>query len=387
MNKNTHLNRRDFIKTTGSLAVAGTFSGKFLKSQDKEKSSKPKTNIQDALKIPRNDSSMPGKYPGKAIIIQNSKALKNGKFDYEQVSYMLDQSVLMLTQSTDRKKAWNTFFSPNDRIGIKVNPVGGKLLSTSKEIVRTIISELLNIGVQLHNITIWDRREFQLHEAGFNNDNFPGVNIIGTERKDKNGSFYDSKGKLFSEQMIDKEWYYWADVEGKYNKETLPYMVNEGKYSFFSKICTQMVDKIINVPVLKNAGNSVSLCLKNIAYGSITNTARLHRQLWAETCAEVPCFPPLRDKVVLNIIDGIKGCYEGGPAAKPEFITDFNSIIVSTDPVTADRIGYNIIKDKRIETAVQKKEIPAAMNFMFYAEQLGLGIANMQKINMFKRVI
>ena len=79
--------------------------------------------------------------------------------------------------------------------------------------------------------------------------------------------------------MIDKEWYYWADCEQEYDAYTLPYMVNSGKYSYFSKICTQEVDKIINVPILKNAGPTVTLCMKNLAYGAITNTGRLHKTL------------------------------------------------------------------------------------------------------------
>ncbi len=35
-----------------------------------------------------------------------------------------------------------------------------------------------------------------------------------------------------------QEWYFWADVEGEYDAETMPYMVNGGKFSYFTRIVT-----------------------------------------------------------------------------------------------------------------------------------------------------
>lgn len=108
------------------------------------------------------------------------------------------------------------------------------------------------------------------------------------------------------------EHYYFVDLEGEYDAYTMPFMINGGKYSYFTKICTEMVTKIINVPVLKNAGTTITSCMKNLAFGSITNTARLHGPMWHDTCASACAFPPLRDKVVLNITDGMIGCFDGG---------------------------------------------------------------------------
>jgi uncharacterized protein (DUF362 family) len=221
-----------------------------------------------------------------------------------------------------------------------------------------------------------------MHEIGFTKNAFPEIEIIGTERKDDKGSFYDTNNVLYSEQMIDKNWYYWADAEEKYDAETIPYMVNEGKYSYFSNIVTQKVDKIINIPILKNAGASLTLCLKNLAYGSISNTGRLHKDLWSETCAEVCAFPPLRDKVVLNIADGIKGCYNGGPGANEQFITEFKTVLAGTDPVAVDRIGYEIVLKKRIDEKIQKEESPRGREFLKLAENLKLGVADLKKIEL-----
>jgi uncharacterized protein (DUF362 family) len=162
----------------------------------------------------------------------------------------------------------------------------------------------------------------------------------------------------------------------------MPYMVNGGKYSYFTKIVTQHLDKIINVPILKNAGATVTLALKNLAYGSVSNTGRLHAKLWNETCAQVCAFAPLRDKVVLNIVDGIKGCFNGGPGANPQFFCDYNVIITGTDPVAVDRIGYDIVLAKRIAEGLQKEGAATALEFMLQAEKLSLGIADRAKIDL-----
>ncbi|MCX6152496.1 MAG: DUF362 domain-containing protein [Ignavibacteriales bacterium] len=383
MNK---MDRRKFFKIFG-LTSAGAALSPLLKNNILAKKllpEKPSTNIKDALKYPRTSESMPGKFPGKVVQILNEKSIVENKFDQSEIDEMIKRGMLSLTGKDDINEAWRMFVSPKDKIGLKVNPVAGTLLSTSPEVVKAIIKQLEAADIPKENLIIWDRREFELNEVGFTDENFPGIKIIGTERKDKNGSFYNADGKLYGEEMIDRNWYYFADCEEKYDAETLPYMINEGKYSYFTKIATQMVDKIINIPILKNAGSSITLCLKNLAYGSISNTGRLHKELWAETCAEVCAFPPLRDKVVLNIVDGIKGCFQGGPGANPQFITNFKTILIGSDPVAVDRIGYDIILKKRLEEKIQKEDSPKGRFFLELAQNLQLGVADIEKIKLEK---
>ncbi|MCX6136338.1 MAG: DUF362 domain-containing protein [Ignavibacteriales bacterium] len=384
------VNRRQFCKTI----VAGTLIASVdalplseVVAQQQSPIPKPPTNIADAAKRPRTIASMPGKYPGRVAQVTHSRSVANNKPDLAIVDSMVERSLLALTGAAAIDTAWSEFVTPDDIVGLKVNPVAGKTLSTSLEITQAIIRQLVAAGIQKKNIVIWDRREFELHEVGFTTENFPGIRITGTEQKDAAGSYYDKEGKLYGERMIDRDWFYWADVEEKYDAETIPYMVNEGKHSYFSRICTQDVTKIINIPILKNAGSSITLCLKNLAFGAISNTGRLHKQLWAETCAEVPAFAPLRDKTVLNIVDGIIGCYNGGPGANLQFITQYNTVFAGTDPVAVDRVGYDIILKKRLEMKVQKDESPKGRAFMELAQKLGLGIAEMEKIQWEKNAL
>lgn len=385
MNNSSEPNRRKFFKllAAGGLGM-GLSSFGFatkLKPEVPSGDEKPLTNIADALKYPRVEGSMPGRFPGKVVQVNHAHCIENDEIIQSSVNQMLTEGMLALTGSTSIRAAWLMFVKPGEKIGLKVNPIGEKLLSTSVQLVKAVIAQLKDAGIPEKDIMIWDRREFQLKDAGFVKEEFPGIMLKGTEQQDENGSFYGSDGLQYAEKNIDKDWFYYAETEEEYDAYTLPYMVNSGKHSYFTKICTQELDKIINLPILKNAGASVTLCLKNLAYGAITNTGRLHKQLWSETSAEVCAFPPLRDKVVLNIADGIKGCYNGGPGANPQFICNYNTMILGSDPVAVDRIGYETILRKRIEMDVQKEDNPKGRKFMELASNLGLGVSDLEKIN------
>lgn len=377
------MNRRTFAAIAGVGAFAyAAHPLTAVTSGRRPFQEKPATNIEDAKKIPRKKSSMPGLYPGRVIVVKNSKSVTGDIPDESAAFSMLKLAMIELTGEKDLNKAWRKFVSPQDRIGLKVNPVAGRDLSTSHAVVRSVVRQLEESGIPRKNIIIWDRREMELKDVGFTGENYPGINIRGTECQDEGGSFFDSNGKLYGERNIDKEWYYWADVDGEYDAETMPYMVNGGKYSYFSSIVTRELDKIINIPVLKNAGASITNAMKNLSFGSVTNTGRLHAALWNETCAEVCAFPPLRDKVVLNICDGLRGCFNGGPAANPQFICNYNTLMVSSDPVSMDRIAYDIIAEKRITEGIQKSSTPEVLTFLSIAEKLGLGIADKNRIDL-----
>jgi uncharacterized protein (DUF362 family) len=381
------VNRRNFLRLAGAGAaaaaaapVAQAMGTSGISRQPQQ--AKPDTNIADAAKTPRGPNAMPGLYPGLVAVVKNTGSVRDNAIVEQQVYDMIARSMLELTGEKKIKKAWRKFVSPGERIGLKVNPVAGKSLSTSHEVVRAVIAQMEESGIKRSQLTIWDRREFELTDVGFTTENYPGIRIVGTEQMDKDGLYYGKDGKLYGEHMIDRDWYYWADVEGEYDEYTMPYMVNGGKYSYFTKIVTQDLDKIINIPILKNAGMTVTLALKNLAFGAVSNTGRLHAKLWNEACAQVCAFAPVRDKVVLNIVDGIKGCFNGGPGANPQFFCDYHTIIAGTDPVAVDRIGYDIVLAKRIAEGLQKQGSPTALEFMHQAERLGLGVADRGKINL-----
>ncbi len=77
-----------------------------------------------------------------------------------------------------------------------------------------------------------------------------------------------------------------------------------------------------------------------------------------------------------------RGCFNGGPAANPQFICNYNSILASSDPVAMDRIGYDIIAAKRIAEGIMKTSSPGSLTFLTMASELGLGVSDKEKIEM-----
>ena len=206
--KQNPLNRRKFfvLLGTGTLAVAIQSVLNLAPGQNKsvikstpQTRTKPATNIKDAAKVPRIITSMPGKYPGKVVRVTNSKAVVNDEPVETEAYQMIGKAMLTLTGQKSLKKAWRTFVNPGERIGLKVNPVAGKTLTTSHAVVKSVIKQLTESGIDKKYITIWDRRALDLKDTGFTAENYPGIRIMGTEQQDANGSYADKEGKLYSE--------------------------------------------------------------------------------------------------------------------------------------------------------------------------------------------
>ena len=192
------------------------------------------------------------------------------------------------------------------------------------------------------NIIIWDRIGALMESAGYTKERYPDIELASIHMMDltmKNG-WKDKNGEHKSKPNFDMNVSYWADVEGPKDDNYLNQHVFNGKDSFFGKLVTERLTKIINIPVLKNTGNGVSMATKNIGYAVTGNTGRLHKPLFFDVCTEVLGFPCVRDKLVLNILDGIKGQYEGGPMLNTKFMYDANKILFASDPFAQDYIGY-----------------------------------------------
>jgi hypothetical protein len=383
------MDRREFVKTLGvcSVAAGGIVLGMPTFGHSSEAPQKVETNILDFTKVPRTKRSLPGPFPGRVIKVTDQRSLQEDRFDAKVIAEMLKKGVAGLT-GKDPKESFGLFFQPNDIIGLKVNPVGSPLINTRPELVEAVVEWLVTNGMPKQNIIIWDRFDYMLKDAGFTSARFPGVGIEGLQTMDEEGNNWrDKDGNHLSIKNFDREVYYLVkgvvgkDVKGYKDDEFyLNQHVFNGEYSYFGKLVTRKLTKIINLASYKNAGNAISMACKNIGYGAICNTGRLHAPLFLTVCTEVLAAPVIRDKLVLNITDGIRGQYDGGPDKNAQFIFPNYSLYFATDPFALDSVCHRELIAKRKEMGVQVNENPRFTEYLSYAEKLGLGIANPDKI-------
>ncbi len=387
------LERRDFLKIGGgSLLGAGLLLGKPpLFGQEAarvEPPAKPKTNIDEALAAPRTKYSLPGLFPGKVVAVKDAQAMNETGVNAKVVSSMFEKGIQGLT-GQPMATSFKLFFDKNDIVGIKVNPVGAGLIATRLEVVDAIIAWLRRGGLPAKNIVIWDRFDYMLADAGFTAARYPGIGIEGLQTMDEaaaegksqdDSRWLDKDGHHVSEKNFDLDAYYFADIEAPQDKPYLNQHVFNGKYSYFGKLLTKKLTKIINVPVFKNTGNGVSMATKNLGYGAVCNTNRLHKPLFFDVCTEVLAFPVLRDKLVLNVTDGLRAQYDGGPGPLAQATWFLNTLYFASDPFALDLTCHNLLVEKRKEMQVAVNEHPKYSEYLRYAQRLGLGIADPARI-------
>jgi hypothetical protein len=396
MESRFRVNRREFIRLGGAGAVgAGLLLGQPpVWAEDPNKvaavPARPRTNIDMVRRAPRTARSLPGPYPGRVVEVHDPKSMKDDAPVPEVVDAMFERGIRALT-GKDLKASFPLFFDRSDKVGIKVNPVGPGLMSSRLEVVDAVVAWLKAGGIKPKNIIIWDRFDYMLADAGFTPERYPGLGLVGLQTMDESydpeqgnsGKWLDKKGVHLSRANFD-DLHYWADFEAPQDKMYLNQHVVNGKKSYFGKLLTRKLDKIINIPVFKNTGNGISMATKNLGYGAICNTGRLHQPLFFDVCTEVLAFPVIRDKLVLNITDGLRGQYEGGPMPNAQFVWDYHRLFIATDPFALDMVCHDLLVEKRKAMKVKVNEHPRYTDYLRYAEKLGLGVVDAKKLEHLK---
>lgn len=312
----------------------------------------------------------PGAPPGEMVeeeltplVEARSEKVWNGDLlDEQVVSEMIDRAMMKLTGLDSAKEAWKDFVLPTDIVGIKVNPLAGEQLSTHRVIVDKIIEGLYGVGVLANQIIIWDRFESHLINAGYEiNQGDRGVRCFAS----------DSEGVGY-----DDEVFYETEKDVAVRRE------NESVLSRYTNILTKELTVVINVPVMKHHGIAgVSGCLKNLAFGSVDNTHRFHSNPinCNPAIADIFAHTVLKDKVVLNIVDGLLAAYDGGPTYDPNGVWQYGSILISQDPVALDQIIYQTIEEKRKE--LELSSLSRISKYIRSASRMDLGTNDLDEVD------
>ena len=334
------IDRREFVRSSllSALGASALLGG--CSSADVTKSTSPK-------KIVTPNTGIPGPFPGRVIEVHHPGSVKRRKVQREPVAEMVDRGMRDLTGAPDSTAAWKMFFEPGDVVGVKVNPVGKPKAISSFELVHEVVDGLVRAGVRPMDIVIFDRYRKQFMDAKYHENLPDGV------RWDASVEDYDNV--QLDIDGYDPEVYKEMDLAAVNHHDPNDDRIRR---SHLSWIVSRDVNKIVNLPVLKDHGSAgVTLALKNMSHGFVNNVARSHGSATTNACntfiPAIVSMPEIRSKVMLHILDGTPAVFEGGPGASMLTTWNNRTMHFATDPVAMDKVGMELVDKKRIDKGLQ----------------------------------
>jgi uncharacterized protein (DUF362 family) len=321
---------------------------------------------------------LPGPYPGRVIEVHHPASIVSGAYQARPVEDMMRKGMMELTGAPGWVDAWRVFFEPGDVVAIKVCPVGGRRCSSDALVLHQIVEGLKQAGVKTSDIVVYNRYRKEMFATGVPSWLPDGVRMSWASEA-YNRIQHDMEG-------YDRDTF--ADLPLAMPGQDI--REEHIRRSYVSKLLVKQVNKVVNLPVLKHhdcAG--VTIALKNLSHGFVNNVERSHaRPPYLNACGTfIPAIvntPVFREKVVLNIVDGVRGLWNGGPGADPRFVWEHKTMYFGTDPVALDKVGWKVIDEKRVEQGLLPvKEAPADRHNRFAYPQvehidlagvLGLGV-------------
>ncbi len=359
------MRRRQFLAAGATAGAAAMLTANRLSAASTEVATSP---------VSKAALGVPGPYPGKVVEARNPKMIQNDVKDQEAIGTTLGRALMGLTGAEDATEAWRTFFEPGDVVGIKMNPVGRPLANSSSELMLEVIEGLKSAGVKTQDMVVFERYLSEFVDAGMHKDVPDGIDWTGLTKENDpsqlNIAGYDP------DEFISMELVHPADDPKD----------DRTRRSHLGLLVTKRVNKMVLLPVLKDHGSGgVTGALKNMSHGLVNNVRRSHGNAHTNVCnqfiPEVVMHPIIRQKAVLQIMDGIKGVFQGGPFARnPEWTWENNALLVGTDPVAMDRILWDYIDAKRAEKGL--KPVGSVGKLAFDAEREGFDIRQPQHITL-----
>jgi uncharacterized protein (DUF362 family) len=301
-----------------------------------------------SLAAPLSGLGLPGPYRGRVVSVQSDRSIVSGAYQAEPVRDMIRRGMMELTGADGWVDAWRKFVEPGDVVGIKLNPVGRPQVISAPEVVREIIAGLTAAGVKPQDIVCYDRYRQEFLQAGF--DKWLPEKVRWMHAAER---YEDVQQKI--EGYDPDHFMEMALVLHDQDQSSLT-----ARRSYAARFITKEVNKLINLCLLKDHQSAgVTLALKNLSHGLVNNVARSHSTKSLNACgAFIPAvvqMPVIRNKTVLNIMDGIKGQYHGGPGGnKPQFVWEHKTMYFATDPVAMDHVGWRAIDEKRVAVGMKK---------------------------------
>jgi uncharacterized protein (DUF362 family) len=278
-----------------------------------------------------------------AIVKARNLWAPNGAADAAVLARMYSMGFSLLTGEKQEAAAVSSLFRPGDRVGIKVNTIGGKALCTGPDVSLPLTDWLSRHGLPEKNIFVWDRTTRELRDAGYKTSTArAGVKVFGT----------DAAGVGYGTDLVS----------------------HLGVGSLYSKIQTEFATASISLAILKDHGLAgVTAGMKNY-FGAIHNPNKYHDFHCDPFVAEVFDCPSVKLKHRLSILDALVVQFHKGPSYHARWAAKFGGLVFSLDPVAADTVGWTIIERLRaaagLPTLADEGRSPA---YLATAAKMGLG--------------
>ena len=315
------MDRRDFLQLTAATPLLANTTGS---------SELPNYRVVSAFK-PAANPGMPGLYRGQVVKLHSERCIDEASnvVDAQVARSMLAQGMRALTGDKDERDCWARFVTPKDVVGVKVNCSGAPKIMSAPEVVSGIVANLIAVGVPAKNIYIYERFMNQMKTVRYEKYVPEGVNIAAAE---------EDRGSILG---YDPNTYVEASFFGE-----------EDTRSNLTRLVSEKLTKIINVPNMKeHQAAGVTGCLKNVAYGNFSNMDRSHRSAKTNTLSFIGTLAsvePVRSITVLNVMDGLRGVWHGGPFMREARFGFYpKQMMFGTDPVAMDRLLIDVIEEKR----------------------------------------
>jgi Domain of unknown function (DUF362) len=371
----------------------------------------------------------------RVVSVAASDMIVETKYNPAAVNRAFESGMRELTGQKTAADAWASLFSSDDVVGIKINCIGAPRISSSLASINATLAGLKSAGVKENNIIVWDRSDREFQKTGLAiNKSSSGVRVMGispvsesilpwVEGYDRNVyvSYEDGTLKKFRElikrgftkegthrDIFNSVTWLWAlsrlgnEKAMKYESEMrrlyMDYEDREGikriaeevadefndvtiedeEKSFLANIVTKDITKLVNIAVLKhNEDSGVTWAAKNIALGVTTNKVRFHIDYCTRSISDILALPCLKNKMVLHIGEAAKISTVSVAGAR---IAYDNRIFFSRDPAAMDRIGLDILEEKRKEQRLES--VRSISTHVAACAAKGLGTDDLSRIDL-----
>jgi uncharacterized protein (DUF362 family) len=294
---------------------------------------------------------------GKIVIVKSTSL-----FDGEDVNptvwkRAIERGLQLLTDEKNVNLAVKRIFKVSDSVGIKINTISGKMLTTPPSCGLSFASILISGGLNPDSIFIWDRTNSELRKAGYTlNYSGKGVKILGT----------DTYGVSYDDELVEYK----------------------SIGSLFSKIQKNFVNASVSLAVLKDHGTTgITGVMKNF-YGAIHNPNKYHDGRGDPYIPDLFSCPIIKNKHRLAILDAGKVQYHRGPGYNPRYCEKYNSILLSFDPVAIDYVGWKIIEEIRKKKGLKSlSEEGREPKWIYTAFKSNLGVSDPSQIKIIEEEI